>query len=145
MDPKRWGDEAVNLDVIKPRAVVGLNGLYDLPTLIRDPGEKYAQLIPVYAEFTRGAFGEDEKVWREVSPVSVKDWVKEWGRPDGNPVLVQSKEDTLVPYRQLEDIMMALKESGVKVVEMGAAGDHDELWEKGDRLAEIVQEVVERM
>ncbi|KIX00329.1 uncharacterized protein Z518_10468 [Rhinocladiella mackenziei CBS 650.93] len=143
MDATRWGDGAASaLKGDKPRAALGLNGLYDLPGLIQDPGEKHAHLIPIYAEFTKGAFGEDETVWKDVSPVSVSDWTNEWGRAEREVVLVQSGEDTLVPYRQLEGMREGFKSAGLKVLEMHADGDHDELWEKGDRLAEIIHEMV---
>lgn len=60
---------------------MGLNGLYDMPTLIADPGERHAAFKPTYESFTRLAFGDDEKddenAWSEISPVSVSDWKSE--------------------------------------------------------------------
>lgn len=144
-DLARWGAEAQRLELVKPKTVIGLNGLYDLPTLIRDPGEKHAAWKWIYEELTRGAFGDDEKTWYEASPVSVKDRVREWGQKDGRVFLVQSKEDSLVPYRQLEDFLsswQSSRASGVEVTELPASGDHDEMWEKADRMAEIVAEVL---
>lgn len=134
--------------VSKPVAVIGLDGLYDLPGLIKDPGEKHARWIPEYEAFTRFAFGDDEQTWYDVSPISVKDWVGEWGRNDGKVVLVQSKDDTLVPYRQLKGMYHALKPSiaaGLDVFELPASGDHDELWQTGDQIAGIIVEVVDRL
>lgn len=134
--------------VTKPIAVIGLDGIYDLPGLIRDPGGKHARWIPEYEAFTREAFGDDEKAWFEVSPVYVKDWVGEWGRNDGKVALVQSRDDTLVPYRQLEGMREALKPAvaaGVDVFELSASGDHDALWETGDQIASIVVEVLGRL
>ena len=67
--------------------------------------------------------------------------------------LEQSKEDTLVPYWQLE----AMRESFLKgdpgksgndvleIKELEAAGDHNDLWKEGTRLAEIVVEVVQSL
>ena len=146
-DISKWsrGAATSHLNVVKPKTVVGLNGLYDLPTLIRDAGEKHARWSKIYEEFIRSAFGDEEKVWYDASPIAVQDWVSEWGRKDGKVVLVQSKEDSLVPYRQLQDFLSAWRNAqvqGVDVVEVAASGDHDELWEIGDRLAEIVVEVV---
>ena len=149
MDVARWSSEEIgDSRIVKPVAVVGLNGLYDLPELINDPGEKHASLIPIYEEFTRGAFGDDEKVWHDVSPISVRDWVKEWETNKGKVVLVQSKEDTLVPYRQLEDMWKVLepsKSAGLDLSELPASHDHNELWSRGDRLAAIVVEVVKKL
>jgi acetyl esterase/lipase len=147
MSHSKWGPSATALQVAKPKAIIGLNGLYDMPTLIREPGEKHAALQPVYENFTRLAFGDDEKVWYTICPISVSDWKVEWA--EGSKfVFVQSHEDSLVPYRQLEDMRKALlasKAEGLEVGELLAAGDHNELWEKGDRLAEIVVEVVKSL
>lgn len=153
MDAMRWErtkeeDSGRGVVVEKPRAAIGLNGLYDLPGLVHNPGEKHARWSDIYAEFTTGAFGADETVWRQVSPFYVRDWVVEWGRADAKVVLVQSREDTLVPYRQLEGMMTTLeaeKAKGLEVLEMAASGDHTELWEKGDRLAEIIEEVIKML
>lgn len=147
MAHSKWGSAASALKVAKPKAIVGLNGLYDMPTLIREPGEEHAKLQAAYEEFTRLAFGDDEKVWAAISPISVSDWKEEW--VEGTKVVfVQSKEDSLVPYWQTADLMKAVlgaKGEGLEVEEMEAGGDHNELWEKGDRLAEIVAEVVNSM
>lgn len=156
MDVERWSSPSSSPEeqsaaqvphVPKPFAVIGLDGLYDLPGLIKDPGDKHAGLIPAYEAFTRCAFGDDEKTWYDVSPISVKDWVGEWGPDHGTVVLVQSKDDTLVPYRQLEGMQEALKPAigpSIEVYELPASGDHDELWQTGDQIAEILNEVLKR-
>jgi acetyl esterase/lipase len=144
MSHAKWGSSATALKTEKPVAVVGLNGLYDMPTLIREPGEKHAHLGSLYETFTRLAFGDDEKVWSEISPISVEDWASEW--VEGKKIfLVQSKEDSLVPYRQTADMKEALessKASGCASSELEAGGDHNDLWKEGGRLAEIIAEVV---
>ncbi|KEF51383.1 uncharacterized protein A1O9_12532 [Exophiala aquamarina CBS 119918] len=155
MDVARWSSASSPEDqaaahvpkVCKPCVVIGLDGLYDLPGLINDPGDKHAGLIPAYDAFTRSAFGDDENTWYDVSPVSVKDWVEEWGPENGTVVLVQSQDDTLVPYRQLVGMQAALKSSigaSIGVVELSASGDHDELWQTGDQIAGIIAEVLKR-
>jgi acetyl esterase/lipase len=144
MSHSKWGSSATALKVAKPRIVVGLNGLYDMPKLISDPGDKHTHLKPVYESFTRQAFGDDEKVWTQISPTSVSDWKVEWVE-GSKAILVQSHEDSLVPYRQLEEMRKALSESkaeGLELTKLEAGGDHNELWQNGDRLAEIVVEVV---
>lgn len=105
---------------------MGLNGLYDLPTLIRESGEKHAHLLTEYEAFTRAAFGEDEIIWQHVSPISIKDWAQEWGRSDGTVVLVQSQEDSLVPYWQLVKQLKAHESSklaGMKVFQLPATAN----------------------
>lgn len=146
MDASRWtaagcGAEAVPA-IKKPSTLVGLNGLYDLAHFLDHPDESHASLVPVYDAFTRGAFGDDENVWKQVCPTDVDDWSKEW--PEGKVIyVVQSKEDGLVPYSQTELMKQRLAEtSTVEVRELEAGGDHNDLWGKGTRLAEILLEVV---
>ncbi|KAK8189935.1 Alpha/Beta hydrolase protein [Phyllosticta capitalensis] len=147
MDHAKWGEAAVALRVEKPRTVVGLDGLYDMPGIIKEPGEKHAALKDVYDSFTRGAFGDDEAVWHTISPVSVENWKAEW-KEGTRVVLTQSKEDSLVPYEQTTKMlaMLTLSRSlGLQIKEVPCGGDHNELWQKGDRLAEIVADVVEEI
>jgi kynurenine formamidase len=143
-------------EVKKPIVIVGLNGLYDMPGLIRAPGEKHQHLQALYEDFTRRAFGDDEAVWKDISPASVEDWGKgEWiaeGEGKGETrkiVLVQSKEDSLVPYWQLEDMRDSFSRSSrsaaLEVRELEAGGDHNDLWKEGSRLAEIVVDVVQSL
>lgn len=61
---------------------------------------------------------------------------------------MQSHEDSVVPYRQTQDMRKRLLESkaeGLVITELDAAGDHNDLWQKGERLAEIVVEVVNKL
>ena len=144
MSHSKWTSTATALKVAKPMTVVGLNGLYDMPRLIREPGEKHTHLQVLYEAFTRLAFGNDETVWNAISPISVDDWATEW--PECKIiVMVQSKEDTLVPYRQLADMKANLESSkagSINLKELDASGDHNDLWKEGHRLAEIMTEVV---
>jgi hypothetical protein len=147
-----------------PSAVVGFNGLYDLAGFIARPPESHAHLREGYREFTVGAFGEDESVWRAVCPASCepgwvsKGWVghgrrqgEEETEEDGGPkkivaVLVQSRDDQLVPWQQLECMRVALEREGPIVQEVRvreARGEHDEIWREGGRMAEVLWEVVE--
>ncbi|KAK0634492.1 Alpha/Beta hydrolase protein [Bombardia bombarda] len=140
MDPARWGLATVL--AAKPAVLVGLNGLYDLAGFIASPPAKYAHLREAYAEFTRGAFGDDESVWKAACPATAESWPDEW-KEGKRVVLVESREDSLVPYDQLEEMRAYLRtNSSLLVQEREATGDHDDVWEKGDRLAEILQEVI---
>ncbi|KAK2071480.1 hypothetical protein P8C59_005902 [Phyllachora maydis] len=145
----RWGlhgGEAAELQ--QPDAVVGLNGVYDLAGFVARPPASHAGLRRVYAEFATGAFGPDEAVWRAACPATAEGmWVDEW-RADGaegkRAVLAQSREDTLVPYEQLEGLREVLGRKApwldLRVVE--ARGDHDEMWERGT-MADILMPVLE--
>jgi len=144
MDHSRWGKEAVAIKAQKPEVVVGLNGLYDMPALIHEPGEKHKALVPVYTAFTKMAFGDDEKDWYTISPVSVVNWATEWTQAN-QVILAQSLDDSLVPYSQTEKMLSSLnasKPNTLKLRVVPARGDHNGLWQDGKRLAEIVVEAV---
>ncbi|KAK3397436.1 Alpha/Beta hydrolase protein [Sordaria brevicollis] len=165
MDDKRWNiwggikdGEGDVLTVTKPKAVVGFNGLYDLAGFIESPPREYKRWQEAYKEFVTGAFGEDEKVWREACPASADPkWVKEWKlsyeEKRRKVVLVQSLEDSLVPVEQTEGMVEYFEKENeklgedekVKVVVLRDAkgGDHDEVWKRGDKMAEILWYVME--
>lgn len=157
MDPARWGLEPGTVEIGKPNAIVGFNGLYDLAGFITAPAAGYEHLRDAYEQFTMGAFGDGEGSWRRVCPVTCGGaWPGEWtgGRSgkDGETgrrklvVLVQSREDTLVPYQQLEGLRAYLEGEegkGVEVRVMEAGGDHDDIWKEGRRMAEILFEVAQ--
>ncbi|VBB78181.1 Putative protein of unknown function [Podospora comata] len=139
MAPSRWG---LDTAIVKPTVIVGLNGLYDLAGFITMPPPEYAGLRDAYEEFTRGAFGDDKTVWKDACPATADDWTSEW-QEGKQVVLAQSREDSLVPYAQLEKMGAYLsKSSSLNIREMEAGGDHDDIWKKGDRLAEILYDVV---
>lgn len=130
-----WGSQyestfALELNVIPPLAVVGLEGLYDLPLLVSNHRDQ-----PVYEDFVTNAFGVSG--WQEVSPTA-GDFEESW--PDGRlVVLAHSKEDSLVESEQWERMKVVLEhqewsEEGRKrkVVFFGLKGEHDEVWESGD-------------
>ncbi|KAH6622759.1 hypothetical protein F5144DRAFT_595051 [Chaetomium tenue] len=153
MVPARWGlsgDDTSAWD--KPAALVGFNGLYDLAGFIAAPPERYAHLRDGYREFVEGAFGADEGTWRDVCPATVEgNWVGEWigdgagdeAKAKKTVVLVQSREDTLVPWEQLEAMRARLEREGrVDVKVMEASGNHDDIWREGGRLAEVLWNVL---
>jgi len=136
--------------LLPPRCILGVNGLYDLPTLIDDPGPKHRPLIPIYDEILVGAFCADPrqkascvKVLTSASPAlgAAVQHCREF-------ILAQSLEDTLVPYSQTETMLRhlgSLKETDPKVVvrQVDISGDHDDLWQQGHRLAEILRDVLD--
>ncbi|KAK4111022.1 alpha/beta-hydrolase [Canariomyces notabilis] len=180
MAPSRWGLPSPPspprlFTRSRVRAIVGLNGLYDLAGVVHsDSTSTPAWLREAYAEFTRGAFGDDEDVWRAVCPATAQGWVPEWlrgnqegedgaagdaGGDDGDGqqpeakaaekvvVLVQSRQDSLVPYDQLEKLrgylLAAAGQGGrLRVEELHAGGEHDDIWREGGRMAEILWQVV---
>ncbi|KAJ9156235.1 Kynurenine formamidase [Pleurostoma richardsiae] len=141
MDREQWGLGPNAPAAVKPRVILGLNGLYDLVKFLRAPDESHAKLAPLYEAFTRNAFGDEEATWEQVCPGSVTDWDAEWPEAE-KVVLVQSKEDTLVPYSQLEAMREGLKTSKAELAESEASGDHNGLWQAGDRLADIIESIL---
>jgi hypothetical protein len=114
--------------------------MYDMPSMVTNPGDGYDQYCGIYEEFTRSAFGDDEGVWKAISPAYVEDWAGEW--PAGRHVLlVQSREDTLVPFAHAEIMQQALGRSksgrlSVQLVE--GRGDHYDVWREGTFFAELL-------
>lgn len=156
MHPVRWGlGEVGGEGWDKPAALVGFNGLYDLAGFIDAPPEGYAHLRDGYREFVEGAFGADERAWRGACPATTEGkWVGEWiGAGAGDEakgekvvVLVQSREDTLVPWEQLEAMRARLGSEGqVGVKVMEATGNHDDVWREGGRMAEVLWNVLEEL
>ncbi|TWU77669.1 hypothetical protein ED733_008188 [Metarhizium rileyi] len=145
VNPSRWDVDVGMLGVQAPHMVLGLNGIYDIPNLVADPGHGYSQHCEAYEEFTRSAFGADRHVWREASPVYVEDWAEEW--PEGRHVmLVQSHEDTLVPFSQAEALKASLLKSKgeqLSVVLVQGFGDHYDIWRQGTLLADMLARAVD--
>ncbi|EFY90534.1 hypothetical protein MAC_03528 [Metarhizium acridum CQMa 102] len=145
VNPARWGVDAGSAAVKAPQMVLGLNGLYDMPKMVADPGDGYGQYREIYEQFTRSAFGDDERVWRAISPVYIEDWAREW--PDGKHVLlVQSREDTLVPFSQAEALQASLLKSKgerLSVELLQGRGDHYDIWKQGTLLAEVLTRAID--
>ncbi|KAK4146422.1 Alpha/Beta hydrolase protein [Dichotomopilus funicola] len=146
MHPARWKLSSSSSSHVlpPPRALVGFNGLYDLAGFVAAPPLAYAHLRDAYREFTTAAFGGDEDGWRAVCPASAGgQWVQEWPPTKKSVVLVQSREDSLVPWDQIDAMHARLAdEGGVNVTVVESDGDHDDAWKKGGRMADILWGVV---
>lgn len=123
------GERGFGNGVKKPFALVGLEGLYDLQLLVRNhEDEKF------YRGFVSSVFGDDESVWKAVSPVSrILDRVWKDARA---VVLGMSREDELVEWEQVEVMREHLDPRGEKEKEMKLSlvsleGRHDEIWGRG--------------
>ena len=130
---------------VPPRSIAGLNGMYALPELVSDPGEKHRDLRSVYELLVRNAYGDDQDLWRDVSPASVPGgWAAQW--PGGRRVLLfQSVDDKLVPFSQAERLRDALVETAggsIKVELIQTEGEHDDPWEKGYILADVLGRIM---
>ncbi|KAK5114860.1 hypothetical protein LTR62_002017 [Meristemomyces frigidus] len=138
-----WGVQyestyALELNVEPPLAILGVEGIYDLPALV-----KYHRKEPVYEGFVSNANGSDSAVWKAVSPV---EGLYEQSWPDGRLVVIaHSHGDELVEWEQAELMVAALEGQGwddksdarhLKVLEM--TGKHDQVWEEGGELARAI-------
>ena len=129
-----WGSQyeptfALELNVLPPVAVVGLEGIYDVPALVARHAEQ-----PVYRDFVTNAMEPED--WAAASPVNA-DFGESW--PDGRVVVLgHSREDGLVEWEQVEGLREVLEGQGfadegerrVRVVEL--EGEHDEVWRSGE-------------
>jgi kynurenine formamidase len=129
------------LDLLKannepaPMGIIGVAGLYDLPKLIKLPeiGWFYKLLIS-------NAFGDNEAVWKDQSPVDKHYDYSIW--TEGQIViLARCKEDEYVPVDELEDMEKRLDNNGKKVTSIVIDGSHDACWEQGQGLVDCIQEM----
>jgi len=131
--------------VIPPIAILGVEGLYDLPALV-----KYHHNESVYWSFVTNAFGSVESVWKAVSPTR-GDYDATWS--DGRLVVIaHSREDELVEWDQADLMHQALVSQGwdearrdreLKVIEL--RGKHDEVWQTGVELARAIVFTLQRV
>lgn len=140
-----WGSQyestyALELNVTPPVAIVGLEGIYDVPAFVY-----YHKEQSEYRDFITNAFGPSG--WDAVSPTNA-DFDDSW--PDGRlVVLAHSPDDTLVEQEQVGSMESALekqdwKDQGDRRVEVfELRGDHDEVWETGEA-ARAIQWAIEQ-
>ncbi|KAI9713994.1 MAG: hypothetical protein M1820_000724 [Bogoriella megaspora] len=145
------GDLDVALKIPMPVAVLSLEPITDIELLVENHRE-----VPLYEEFTRAAFGEDRRIWREASPVcgNYEGWVRGGGKL---VVLGMSKGDELVEWEQATGMKDVLLEQGWKDVEkdeevsakevvlLELEGKHDEIWAEGRELARAVEFTLKRL
>lgn len=128
--------------IVKPMAVVGIAGVYEL-RLLRDDHKH----DPLYQDFIEGAFGPIESLWDEVSPGRMHDSGGiEKGWVDGRlAVLALSRNDGVINTRQalaMERTLHRWEQDGNKeqrqvVLLEDLQDQHDEIWSKGKEVASV--------
>ncbi|MCJ1382139.1 hypothetical protein MMC17_005251 [Xylographa soralifera] len=121
-----------------PHAIVGVEGIYDQFQLKET--YKHSEYAAVYQEFLEGAFGKDEREWSKASPGNA-DFAHSW-KTGKLAVLAWSKDDELVDELQLVTMRKTLhegKNENRRDVMIQLTGKHDEIWESGAQLANIIQ------
>ena len=144
--PRHYGLENLP-DAPCPAALLGLNGLYDLPELVNGLGASHEHLRDEYEMLLSNAFGADKGKWPAASPArfdpaEIAERVRESKAPR-LIVLDQSTEDQLVPMNQRERLEANLsKVSGLRVVEgHRCTGKHAAPWEQGVMFWESLQDI----
>lgn len=144
--PRRYGLRSVAA-APRPAAVLGLNGLYDLPALVTGLGPSHDHLRAEYDSLLSHAFGSDKDGWLAASPArfdptEIADRVRD-GTAPRLVVLDQSAEDQLVPIDQQVRMKSNLSSvHGMRVVEgHRCTGKHAAPWERGDTIWDSVQDV----
>lgn len=144
--PRHYGLENLP-DAPCPAALLGLNGLYDLPELVNELGASHEHLRDEYEMLLSNAFGTDKDKWPAASPARFDPAeIAERVRENKAPrliVLDQSTEDQLVPMNQRERLEANLsKVSGLRVVEgHRCTGMHEAPWEQGVMIWESLQDI----
>jgi len=127
-----------------PLAVVGIEGIYDLPALVN-----YHTAHPIYETFATSAFGPSRDVWRNVSPTNGQ-YEDSWS--NGRLVLLgHSKEDELVEWEQVELMEKTLRSQGFgdvrgkqRVMEvMRLEGLHNGGWQTGGEVVKAIERALE--
>jgi kynurenine formamidase len=144
--PRHYGLDHLP-DAPCPAAILGLNGLYDLPELTNGLDASHQHLRAEYEAFLSSAFGADKSWWAAASPArfdaaEIAGRVRE-GKAPRLVVLDQSTEDQLVPMSQSQRLEANLsKVRGLRVVEgHRCTGQHDAPWEQGVMIWESLEDI----
>lgn len=131
-----------------PAAVVGINGLYDLPGLVLGLGAAHEVNAHDYRVMLAHAFGPDDRVWAAASPARldparIAERVRA-GRAPGLVWIAQSLDDQLVPTSQLQRLAENLRRAEGLRIEIGdhVSGRHAAPWQEGTIIRDAVQDVL---
>lgn len=145
------GNESTEAKIEPPIAIVGVEGIYDLRAL-RDTFKEYL----IYQEFIEAAFGSDENIWDGASPAKVEGQAGiEGGWANGRlAVLAHSEADELSDMGQLRAMAKMIERwkaadtqgptRNVLLLD-GLKGAHDEIWSKGDELAQVIAKTISEL
>lgn len=145
--PRAYGLADVG-EAPRPAALLGLNGLYDLPALVNGLGASHEHLRSEYETLLSQAFGPAQGTWPAASPArfapaEIAERVRE-GKAPRLVVLDQSTEDQLVPMNQRDRLEANLSTvSGLQVVQgHRCTGLHAAPWELGVPIWQSVQDIL---
>ena len=131
-----------------PAAILGLNGLYDLPALVYELDASHEHLRDDYERLLSYAFGADKSKWPAASPASfdpveIAERVRESKVPRFI-LLDQSAEDQLVPMNQRERFEANVGEvQGLRVIRgHRCTGKHAAPWQEGVMIWDSIQDIL---
>jgi len=122
-----------------PLGILGVEGIYDLPELV-----KTYEAFPVYKQFVTDAFGSKETVWENASPAS-SDGPAAWMKAKAI-MIAYSDEDELIDRRQAELMLGRVRNiPGLKerAHYFTACGRHDDIWKDGHELQRLIEKALE--
>ena len=131
-------DVADDVAVIPPIAILGIDGIYDIP-LLRNQTAGLSR----YQTMIEGAFGDDEQEWEAASPASWTRYAESWEK-GRLLILAHSRDDELVDWGQVEAMERFWskrqdwgnsKSDGVEMRIQDIHGNHGEIWQKGVGMA----------
>ncbi|ETS80133.1 hypothetical protein PFICI_07662 [Pestalotiopsis fici W106-1] len=119
-------------DAALPRAIVGLEGIYDLQGLVD-------RLGPAYGELFEGAFGGPE-TWAHVSPLRFQGDFGGRGWKAGELVVLGwGPQDELIDEPEIDGMARRLEKDKVRMLVLkDLEGTHDGMWEDGRPFADVV-------
>ncbi|KAM0544509.1 hypothetical protein ACHAPJ_011803 [Fusarium lateritium] len=145
---QQWGLEPGELPP-RPAAVLGLNGLYDLPDLVHNLGASHQHLADVYQNLLGQAFGQNQDAWPAASPARFNPESATQRLDEGKLAKVilidQSLGDQLVPVAQADKLERRLREvKGLRVIRGNRCADrHAAPWEEGYMIWQTVKDVLQ--
>jgi acetyl esterase/lipase len=119
--------------VPRPAAIIGSEGIYDIPNLVK------VHTHPAYRQFVVSAFGDEESVWRKVSPCYMDPglWLT-----SKEVVISHSLEDELVGQDQAEAMLNCLRSTKTwqgQARFVTVEGAHDSIWSEGHAMAQLIE------
>ena len=125
-------------DVVLPRAFVGISGIYELVRLdARHDGG--------YAGFISGAFGSDRRCWNDSMPARYQGNFKDV-LGSSKAFLAWSPGDSLIDEPEIDGMAERLLRDGVEAQTVKTLdGDHDFVWEDGQQVARLVEQVLQAL
>lgn len=133
---RKWTN--IKHDIAPPAAIVGFEGIYDIPALVDRHSDQ-----AIYEQFITDAFGPDREVWKAVSPVN-GDYKRSW-KDHKIAVLAHSREDELVELEQVTSMQEVLEDQGFAQAEALIAevkGKHDEIWQDGTEMVRVIADTI---